>query len=129
MRVEIAVRRTSWLQAMLQESQEHLQVTAAIFVCNEGRGADGQQRSCEAGFASVRQKVSKRAWCISGTDRTLAITDLILEPREPVHKKPKRQTQKSAARVAANEAVASSGSSGTGAEGHKEQKARQVSQE
>ena len=30
---------------------------------------------------------------ISGTDRTLAITDLILEPREPVHKKPKRQTE------------------------------------
>ena len=29
------------------------------FVCNEGRVADGQQRSCEAGFASVRQKVSK----------------------------------------------------------------------
>ena len=70
----------------------------------------------------------KVSWSLASQARTaLAITDLILEPREPVHKKPKRQTQKGAARVAANEAVASSGSSGAGAEGHKEQKARQLS--
>ena len=55
--------------------------------------------------------------------QSLAITDLTQEPREPVAKKQKqRQTQKGAARVVANEARASAGSSGSGADGQKKQR-------
>ena len=55
----------------------------------------------------------------------VAITDLTKEPREPVTKKHKQHTQKGAVKeVAANEAGASTGSSGTGAERHKMHKPR-----
>ena len=51
--------------------------------------------------------------------QSLAIIDLTR-----INKKKKRQTQKGAARVVENEAVASAGSSDAGAEGHKKRKPR-----
>ena len=54
--------------------------------------------------------------------QSLAIADLTKEPREPVTKEQnQRQYQKCVARVVANAARASGGTSGAGAEGHKKQ--------